>query len=94
MILIIDDDAAVRSSLTFLLKRAGFRSEAVPGPKEVLEVVRATAPELILMDSIIETGEDLSSRCTCDLDDRLGIDLFGSAGNASRSLRFYHEALE
>lgn len=45
-------------------------------------------------DSIIETGEDLSSRCTCDLDDRLGIDLFGSAGNASRSLRFYHEALE
>ena len=50
MILIIDDDAAVRSSLTFLLKRAGFRPEAVPGPKETLEVVRATAPELILMD--------------------------------------------
>ena len=49
MILIIDDDAAVRSSLTFLLKRAGFRPEAVPGPKEALEVVRATAPELILM---------------------------------------------
>ncbi len=84
MILIIDDDAAVRSSLTFLLKRAGFRPEAVPGPKEALEVVRATAPELILMDmnftltttgeedSIIETGEDLSSRCTRDLDDRLG----------------------
>lgn len=39
MILIIDDDAAVRSSLTFLLKRAGFRPEAVPGPKEALEVV-------------------------------------------------------
>lgn len=36
MILIIDDDAAVRSSLTFLLKRAGFRPEAVPGPKEGL----------------------------------------------------------
>ena len=101
MILIIDDDAAVRSSLTFLLKRAGFRPEAVPGPKEALEVVRATAPELILMDMNFtltttgdETGEDLSSRCTRDLDDRLGIDLFGRAGNASRSLRFYHEALE
>ena len=40
MILIIDDDAAVRSSLTFLLKRAGFRPEAVPGPKGALEVVR------------------------------------------------------
>ena len=34
MILIIDDDAAVRSSLTFLLKRAGFEPEAVPGPEE------------------------------------------------------------
>ena len=61
MILIIDDDAAVRSSLTFLLKRAGFRSEAVPGPKEALEVVRATAPELILMDmnfTLTTTGEE------------------------------------
>lgn len=34
MILIIDDDAAVRSSLTFLLKRAGFEPDAVPGPEE------------------------------------------------------------
>ena len=61
MILIIDDDAAVRSSLTFLLKRAGFRSEAVPGPKEALEVVRATAPELILMDmnfTLSTSGEE------------------------------------
>ena len=61
MILIIDDDAAVRSSLTFLLKRAGFRPEAVPGPKEALEVVRATAPELILMDmnfTLTTTGEE------------------------------------
>ena len=61
MILIIDDDAAVRSSLTFLLKRAGFRPEAVPGPKEALEVVRTTAPVLILMDmnfTLTTTGEE------------------------------------
>ena len=61
MILIIDDDAAVRSSLTFLLKRAGFRPEAVPGPKEALEVVRTTAPELILMDmnfTLSTSGEE------------------------------------
>ena len=61
MILIIDDDAAVRSSLTFLLKRAGFRPEAVPGPKGALEVVRATAPELILMDmnfTLSTSGEE------------------------------------
>ena len=107
MILIIDDDAAVRSSLTFLLKRAGFRPEAVPGPKEALEVVHATAPELILMDmnfTLTTTGEEgiqllrqvkiFRPDVPVDLDDRLGIDLFGRAGNASRSLRFYHEALE
>ena len=61
MILIIDDDAAVRSSLTFLLKHAGFQPEAVPGPKEALEVVRAVAPELILMDmnfTLTTTGEE------------------------------------
>ena len=100
MILIIDDDAAVRSSLTFLLKRAGFRPEAVPGPKEALEVVRATAPELILMDmnfTLTTTGEEgiqLLRQVKIFRPDVPVIDLFGRAGNASRSLRFYHEALE
>ena len=61
MILIIDDDAAVRSSLTFLLKRAGFEPEAVPGPEEALVVVRQTTLQLILMDmnfTLTTTGEE------------------------------------
>ena len=61
MILIIDDDAAVRSSLTFLLKRAGFEPESVPGPEEALAVVRQTAPQLILMDmnfTLTTSGEE------------------------------------
>ena len=61
MILIIDDDAAVRSSLTFLLKRAGFEPEAVPGPEEALGIVRREAPQLILMDmnfTLTTTGEE------------------------------------
>lgn len=60
MILIVDDDAAVRSSLSFLLKRAGFEVEAVPSPGEALSFVRATAPQLILMDmnfTLTTTGE-------------------------------------
>lgn len=61
MILIIDDDQAVRSSLTFLLKRVGYEAEAVSTPKEALEVVRSVAPQLILMDmnfSLTTTGEE------------------------------------
>lgn len=61
MILIVDDDASVRTSLTFLLKRAGLEPEAVAGPKEALDIVRKTAPRLILMDmnfTLTTTGEE------------------------------------
>ena len=50
MILIIDDDSAVRSSLSFMLKRAGYEAKTVSGPREAMEVVRSVAPDLILMD--------------------------------------------
>ena len=61
MILIIDDDSAVRSSLSFMLKRAGYEAQVVPGPREAIEVVRTVAPDLILMDmkfSLSTTGEE------------------------------------
>lgn len=61
MILIIDDDSAVRSSLSFMLKRAGYEVEAVPGPREAMEVVRSVAPVLILMDmnfTLSTSGEE------------------------------------
>ncbi|NDV60248.1 sigma-54 dependent transcriptional regulator [Bacteroides sp. 519] len=50
MILIIDDDSSIRSSLSFMLKRAGYDRHAVSTPKEAIEVVRSTQPDLILMD--------------------------------------------
>ena len=52
MILIIDDDSAVRSSLSFMLKRAGYEVKTAPGPREAMDIVRAEAPALILMDMI------------------------------------------
>jgi Response regulator containing CheY-like receiver, AAA-type ATPase, and DNA-binding domains len=61
MILIIDDDAAVRSSLTFLLNRAGYETQAVAVPEEALNIVRETTPELILMDmnfTLTTSGEE------------------------------------
>ena len=56
MILIIDDDSAVRSSLSFMLKRAGYEAQTVPGPREAMEVVRSIAPDLILMDMNFTSG--------------------------------------
>lgn len=61
MILIIDDDSAVRSSLNFMLKRAGYQVQTVPDPREAMEVVRAEAPALILMDmnfTLSTSGEE------------------------------------
>ena len=61
MILIIDDDSAVRSSLSFMLKRAGYEVKTAPGPREAMDIVRAEAPVLILMDmnfTLSTTGEE------------------------------------
>lgn len=61
MILIIDDDSAVRSSLSFMLKRAGYEVKTAPGPRDAMDIVRAEAPALILMDmnfTLSTTGEE------------------------------------
>lgn len=50
MILIIDDDAAVRSSLSLLLKRAGYEAGAAASPEAALAFVRHTTPDVMLMD--------------------------------------------
>jgi two-component system NtrC family response regulator len=56
MILIIDDDPAVRSSLSFLLKNAGYEPETAATPEEALSVVRKITPRLILMDMNFSLG--------------------------------------
>lgn len=61
MILIIDDDSAIRSSLSFMLKRAKFEVDIASNPREAMEVIRATEPQLVLMDmnfSLSTTGEE------------------------------------
>ncbi|MBE6288813.1 MAG: sigma-54-dependent Fis family transcriptional regulator [Bacteroidaceae bacterium] len=61
MILVIDDDSAIRTSLSFMLKRAGYEVLAVDGPKEAMVIVRNETPRLILMDmnfSLSTTGEE------------------------------------
>ncbi len=61
MILIIDDDSAIRSSLSLMLKRAGYEPKTATGPREAMAIIRAEALQLILMDmnfSLSTDGEE------------------------------------
>lgn len=61
MILIIDDDSAIRSSLSFMLRRARYEVETAASPKEAMEFVRHGDPDLILMDmnfTLTTSGEE------------------------------------
>lgn len=61
MILICDDDITVRTSLTLVLKRAGYEVVTVANQQEATDFVRHTCPQLILMDmnySNTTTGEE------------------------------------
>ena len=61
MILVIDDDSAIRTSLSLLLKHAKHEVQAVATPKEAIAVVRSVTPELILMDmnfSLTTSGDE------------------------------------
>lgn len=61
MILIVDDDRAVRSSLSLLLKRAGYETLSVASPQEATDCIRVSKPQLVLLDmnfSLSTTGEE------------------------------------
>lgn len=61
MILIVDDDAAVRASLAMLLRHAGHETATADGPAAAVEAVRRTTPRLVLLDmnfSRFTTGDE------------------------------------
>lgn len=61
MLLIVDDDLAIRTSLRLLLKQAGYATTAVAGPAGAVAAVRAAVPDLVLLDlnfSATTTGAD------------------------------------
>src|SRR5574344_1501748 len=61
MILIIDDDNSIRTSLSFMLKRAHYETMTVASPKEAIDIIRHTEPQLILMDmnfSLSTSGDE------------------------------------
>lgn len=60
MILIVDDDIAVQSSLNLLLKRAGYASFCASNPQEGSEILNSNTPEAIILD--LNYGNDTSGK--------------------------------
>ncbi len=50
MILIIDDDKAIQTSISLLLKQNGYITRCASNPKEAHEIINEHAPELIILD--------------------------------------------
>jgi len=61
MLLIIDDDIAVQTSLSLLFRRDGFTVRVADGPFETREILEQETPEVIILDmnfSIDTSGDD------------------------------------
>ncbi|GAB3725425.1 sigma-54-dependent transcriptional regulator [Spirosoma lituiforme] len=61
MLLIIDDDIAIQTSLSLLFRKEGFVVRLADGPFETLEILAEETPELILLDmnfSVDTSGDD------------------------------------
>jgi DNA-binding NtrC family response regulator len=56
MILIIDDDHAVRSSLSLLLKQAGYEATTAESPDEALQRIKEKAADLFVLDMNFSVG--------------------------------------
>jgi len=50
MILIVDDDNAIRGSLSFILKHAHYTVQSAASPIEAIKIVTSMIPDLIIMD--------------------------------------------
>lgn len=58
MILVVDDDLAIRTSLSLVLKRSGYDVKTVATPAEAIALVRVATPQLILMDMNFSLSTD------------------------------------
>ncbi|OGR73168.1 MAG: hypothetical protein A2089_12560 [Elusimicrobia bacterium GWD2_63_28] len=59
LILIVDDDKAIRELLQVLLQREGFRVETAEDGADALRKARAKAPDLILLDLMLPNGSGM-----------------------------------
>jgi DNA-binding response OmpR family regulator len=52
-ILIVDDDEAIREFLEILIKKEGFKTEAVENGKIAREILKTMKPDLIILDLML-----------------------------------------
>jgi len=50
IVMVVDDDPAIREVFTLILERAGYLVHAAPGGKECLELLMTVQPDLLLLD--------------------------------------------
>jgi DNA-binding NtrC family response regulator len=62
-VFVVDDDAAIASSLAMILRRHGFAVVCFTEPCEVLQAARFSVPEVLLADVImpLKSGVDLAA---------------------------------
>ncbi|QIP11207.1 sigma-54-dependent Fis family transcriptional regulator [Spirosoma aureum] len=61
MLLIIDDDIAIQTSLSLLFRKEGFKVRTADGPFDTFEILQEETPEVILLDmnfSVDTSGDD------------------------------------
>ena len=61
MLLIIDDDIAIQTSLSLLFRKEGFAVRVADGPFDTMEILDEETPEVILLDmnfSVDTSGDD------------------------------------
>src|SRR5574344_1499271 len=64
MILVVDDDRAIRSSLSLMLERNNYEVICAAMPEEAIEVVRTRTPQLVLMDMSYSAQVDVEEGLT------------------------------
>jgi DNA-binding response OmpR family regulator len=58
-LLLVEDDAASRNALRYLMLRRGFEVDAVVTVAEALHSLSATAPQIIILDLMLPDGSGL-----------------------------------
>ncbi len=96
-ILVVDDDADLRDSLTAILEGAGYAAAGAASRAEGMEKMRTELPDLLILDVMMETwhdGFEMSRELKKDsqfsrtpilmltaVEERTGVDVKSSAGD-------------